>query len=66
MVYPLTLVCKCCNVWPSSFSELVPLFLRIVIGIPQMLSKTQMILICIVVRDEPPRHLRVTHAKGHS
>jgi len=35
-----------------SFSELVPILLNVLIGIPQMLSSIQMILICVGVSSE--------------
>jgi hypothetical protein len=36
----------------SSFSELMPIVLNVVIGVPQMLSNIQMILICVGVSGE--------------
>jgi sodium/potassium-transporting ATPase subunit alpha len=38
--------------WMSSFSELMPIVLNVVIGVPQMLSNIQMILICVGVSAE--------------
>jgi hypothetical protein len=38
--------------WVSSFSELMPILLNVVIGVPQMLSNIQMILICVGVSCE--------------
>jgi hypothetical protein len=38
--------------WISSFSELMPIVLNVVIGVPQMLSNIQMILICVGVSGE--------------
>lgn len=38
----------------SSFSELMPIMLNVVIGVPQMLSNIQMILICVGVSGETP------------
>jgi hypothetical protein len=37
----------------SSFSELMPIVLNVVIGVPQMLSNIQMILICVGVSEAP-------------
>ena len=41
----------CCgfDAWMPSFSELMPILLNVLIGVPQMLSNIQMILICIGV-----------------
>ncbi len=36
----------------SSFSELMPILLNVFIGVPQMLSNIQMILICVGVSVE--------------
>jgi len=55
---------QCCNV-SSSFSELMPVLLRILVGIPQILSNTQVILICIAVCDETPRYLSRTQRGTH-
>lgn len=41
--------------WPSSFSELMPILLNIFLGVPQMLSNIQMILICVAVSGGTPR-----------
>ena len=35
-----------------SFSELMPIVVNVVIGVPQMLSNIQMILICVGVSSE--------------
>ena len=35
-----------------SFSELMPIVLNVIIGVPQMLSNIQMILICVGVSGE--------------
>jgi sodium/potassium-transporting ATPase subunit alpha len=40
------------TLWMSSFSELMPIVLNVVIGVPQMLSNIQMILICVGVSGE--------------
>lgn len=36
----------------GSFSELMPIVLNVIIGVPQMLSNIQMILICVGVSDD--------------
>jgi len=43
----------------GSFSELVPILLNVLIGIPQMLSSIQMILICVGVSSETLAPIRI-------
>ena len=38
----------------GSFSELMPIVLNVIIGVPQMLSNIQMILICVGVSGDTP------------